>query len=152
LENVNGMFNPSQNRKELFDRHMFISRHDLAPVIGRANCVRRNREGSDLDNYDKFIEINQALEDYWRFLTSYLRRNLSYDGDILNAFAGILDALSPLLGTFRWGIPVLYPHIMLTWNFPLAYPVQRRTGFPSWSWTGWTGYAEELQFHKSPIS
>jgi hypothetical protein len=34
-------------------------------------------------------------------LTSYLRRNLSYEGDVLNAFAGILDAFSPTLGAFR---------------------------------------------------
>jgi hypothetical protein len=151
MENVNGMFSRSQNQKELFDRHISVSRHDFTSVAGRANCVRRNREGGDLDDYRRFIDINQALEDYWIFLTSYLRRNLSYDGDILNAFAGILDALSPLLGTFRWGIPVLYPDIMLTWNFPFAHPVQRRAGFPSWSWTGWTGYAGELQFHKSPL-
>jgi hypothetical protein len=152
LELVNGMFSRSQSKRNPFDRHVSVSGHDLTSVDGEINRVRRDSMGSSVNDYLSFIRTNAALESYWKFLTSYLRRNLSYEGDVLNAFAGILDAFSPTLGAFRWGIPILYPDIMLTWNFPLAYPIKRRAGFPSWSWAGWTGYAGELQFHKSPLT
>lgn len=129
LESVNGFYRRAQGMKGLFDRHITVS--------GR--------------NFDSTLSIftDQALESYWRFLTSYLHRELSDEGDILNAFAGILDALSPYLGTFRWGIPILFPNRMLTWNFRNPIPLQRRSGFPSWSWVGWKGYTGDLQFHKS---
>jgi hypothetical protein len=118
LEPVNGMFSRSQFERNPFDRHISVSGQDLTSAGGKVNHVRNsvrcNCERSSTKEYIGFINTNEALESYWRFLTSYLRCNLSYEGDVLDAFAEILDALSPALGAFRWGIPVLYPDIMLT--------------------------------------
>jgi hypothetical protein len=152
LEPVNGMLRQTQNQKGLFDRHISVSGHNLRAVgdVDESHSSIHGNSASDI--FQSSFRTNEALESYWRFLTSYLRRDLSYEGDFLNAFAGILDALSPYLGVFRWGIAVLHPAQMLTWHFLLAFPLQRRPGFPSWSWAGWIGYKGDLQFHELSVS
>lgn len=90
-------------------------------------------------------------------LAQYTKRDLIYQGDILNAFYGVLDSYE----NFRfpvyhyWGVPILPPVIKGRNGWPVSAPRsqsdgfiaglcwqqlapgQRRIGFASWSWAGW---------------
>ena len=91
-------------------------------------------------------------------ILEYSRRSLTYESDILNAFLGIFRAYQRMNGTWHlWGIPINQYTVFaqqtkfincLFWYFT-AYGadraagdnkivVARRSGFPLWSWTGWT--------------
>ncbi|KAF2650766.1 HET-domain-containing protein [Lophiostoma macrostomum CBS 122681] len=129
VEPVNGLLDREQNSVDFIDRHIAISGHNF----------HEPSEGL----------VDQAIVSYRKLLTAFLHRDLSFDGDVLNAFAGILDALSTYLGGFRWGISIRYPNRTLTWNSRNVSSLQRRTGFPSWSWAGWKGYTGDLKFHSS---
>jgi Heterokaryon incompatibility protein (HET) len=76
------------------------------------------------------------MQQYEPLLGSYLRRHLSKDDDILNAFAGIATALQPYLGDSIAGLPEKYFTAAMTWR-DLRSALSRREGFPSWSWSGW---------------
>ena len=86
---------------------------------------------------------------------SYCRRNMTRDGDIHDAFQGILEALTRISGEdFHWGHPKSRLGMSLTWKSPaFYYKLRRRTAkttlpmtslkaqviLPSWSWMGWLG-------------
>ena len=80
---------------------------------------------------------------YQRAVKSYTSRQLTYEKDVLVAFAGLCSALGPLLGAdFLCGIPSSHLDKALLWS-PLG-PMQRRAPngeiwFASWSWAGWRG-------------
>jgi hypothetical protein len=91
------------------------------------------------------IFINQF---YASWLENFLQRRLTVSSDILFAFDGGLSASKQFLGTFHHGLPVSYFCETLNWMIgqaPAAWNskspyqglTQRRSGFPSWSWTGW---------------
>jgi hypothetical protein len=78
----------------------------------------------------------------------YSQRKLTYESDILNGFLGIFKAYSKINPPLRhlWGIPILPRDLSghalresflagLCWT--LIVPSRRRSGFPSWCWTGW---------------
>ncbi|KAH7380544.1 heterokaryon incompatibility protein-domain-containing protein, partial [Phaeosphaeria sp. MPI-PUGE-AT-0046c] len=72
---------------------------------------------------------------YVRIASLYVGRKLTYPEDILRAFEGMANALSPLLGPFAWGHPHSLFRYSMCWS---SYAqIQRRPGFPSWSWAGW---------------
>ncbi|KAJ4187001.1 hypothetical protein NW767_012492, partial [Fusarium falciforme] len=74
---------------------------------------------------------------YLTFLGTYLERKLSYDSDILNAFAGIInDATEGGMATF-FGLTKEYFGLGMLWKHSTW--ATRRSGFPSWSWAGWKG-------------
>jgi hypothetical protein len=72
-------------------------------------------------------------------ITAYSKGELSYQSDILNAFAGLADIMKN-----DCGIEVCYGLVStaisnsLLWRL-LTPPAPRRMGFPSWSWCGWLG-------------
>jgi hypothetical protein len=77
-----------------------------------------------------------------QLLAEFVRRSLSYDEDILNAFTGILtrmkdDIGSLEFGTHLWGLPSKEFGAALQWTTNLPFPSTPRIGFPSWSWAGW---------------
>ncbi|KAH7079381.1 hypothetical protein BKA63DRAFT_376843, partial [Paraphoma chrysanthemicola] len=73
-------------------------------------------------------------EIHLELLEVYLKRVLSFESDILNAFSGILSAQESVLGEFYWGLPLsLFVRSLL---HRLRYAHDFRIGFPSWSWTG----------------
>ncbi|KAF4981493.1 hypothetical protein FDECE_17688 [Fusarium decemcellulare] len=98
--------------------------------------------------------------DCWTFhyslgphIEEYSARNLSYDGDGLNAFLGILNHYESLNTDLRgvvshfWGIPILLTLGIDDVLFDLLWrhrkvAATRRLDFPSWSWVGWTGAIE----------
>jgi hypothetical protein len=83
--------------------------------------------------------------DFWNLRSSYhhcveayMKRNLSWDSDALNAFAGIINHIrvDRHLDTF-WGLPVSTFGQDIFWQPKML--MNRRDGFPSWSWLGWKG-------------
>jgi hypothetical protein len=97
-------------------------------------------------------------------IVQYTERQLSYSQDSLNAILGIFadyeEQQEALASSWRprpevplvlsspldmapqpshiWGLPLQRGASMLLWHHPLP-PKQRRSDFPSWSWTGWEG-------------
>jgi hypothetical protein len=80
---------------------------------------------------------------------------MAYEGDVYNAFEGVLEAFTNLSGeTFHWGHPRSRFPLSLLWRSPGSYTqLRRRTAettlpmtslnktvrLPSWSWMGWVG-------------
>jgi hypothetical protein len=126
LETHNGMLNAVQNLGNQLDRHISLTGRKFSAHYA-----------------------DQGLKSYGRFVEDFLHRSLSKDSDILNAFSGILEALFPHIGPFRWGIPVILATRVLAWYSKDQCFLRRRAGFPSWSWAGWQGYTESVQFHPS---
>jgi hypothetical protein len=75
-------------------------------------------------------------------IQTYSERELTYPGDIYNAFAGVSRQLAYRLDTdLCHGIPTIYFDWFLLW-FPLKDQARRASPHPitpSWSWSGWTG-------------
>ena len=76
-------------------------------------------------------------------LQGYLERHLTYEDDILRAFAGITKVLSGgFPGGFHFGLPELFFDAALLWR-PESFLERRNSttgvALPSWSWCGWKG-------------
>ncbi len=79
-----------------------------------------------------------GMRKYSHLVTGYHTRQLTNQGDALDAFSGALTALSKELNTsFIWGIPEASFDDNIIWQTPLHNPSLRREQFPSWSWLGW---------------
>lgn len=84
--------------------------------------------------------------DLWRSIVqNYHKRKLSYDGDVLDAIAGVTQELSmDFPGGFHFGLPVIFFDIALLWQDPEWIESHRGVetrgtlDLPSWSWTGWS--------------
>lgn len=85
---------------------------------------------------------------------TYTKRQMAYEGDIYNAFEGVLEAFTNLSGeTFHWGHPRSRFALSLLWTAASYIQLRRRTAettlpmtslnktvqLPSWSWMGWVG-------------
>ncbi|KAE9376481.1 HET-domain-containing protein [Stipitochalara longipes BDJ] len=100
---------------------------------------------------------------YLEHVHQYSSKNLSFEEDALEAFAGITSYLQrardPIFQV--WGVPFWYPRgraavevcksiiVGLLWRHirdldPTSEKPYRRPGFPSWSWAGWVGQIEFL--------
>ena len=78
-----------------------------------------------------FTEYTKAIEEY-------THREISYKSDVLNAFAGLLHIFSRFFGCKTLlGLPESLLDLALLWK--PTRQLQRRSGFPSWSWAGWVG-------------
>jgi hypothetical protein len=88
-----------------------------------------------------YADDNEALSMYGNLVSAYLRRELSFRTDILNAFEGIAKVLARAMDTdFYAGLPVKWLDHGLLWQ--LYGIADRQNGFPSFSWAGWQGGAE----------
>lgn len=88
---------------------------------------------------------------YTMILEQFLKRQLTSEGDRLNALTGVLHALDNLKGgqEFFWGMPKSRLELSLAWTG--GESLRRNTArhaiaaggvsspFPSWSWAGWFG-------------
>jgi len=116
------------------------------------------------------LSFNKGKPDYqWlmNLIELYMTRKLSYDGDIKNAFEGILKLYG---GSFWWGIPHSRFEDYLVWQesylsaelveqndsgryLPgrIQTQLQRREDIhtPSWSWMGWKGKICYHSLHNS---
>lgn len=88
------------------------------------------------------------------FMEHFSLRELTIDGDAINALSGVIKLFSKHMGTnFLHGFPVAFFDYMLIFavgrriangsvRLIKAYDpknIKRRHEFPSWSWAGWTG-------------
>lgn len=82
----------------------------------------------------------------------YMQRTLSRTDDMENAFAGVAGILEPLIGPAYHGIPerMFTEAIRGCWFWDTS--LQRREGFPSWSWTGWIYRREQADVGIQPLS
>lgn len=82
----------------------------------------------------------------------YMQRTLSRTDDMENAFAGVAGMLEPLIGQAYHGVPEkLFPEVIHgCWFWDTS--LQRRAGFPSWSWTGWIYRREQADVGIQPLS
>jgi hypothetical protein len=87
---------------------------------------------------------------YLEMLQSYLRRNLTYESDVINAFSGIMKAEERNLGQFRWGLPskIFARALLLEFGTSRTYMHSEvrdhqktledvQIDYPSWSWFAW---------------
>jgi hypothetical protein len=94
--------------------------------------------------FEKMVPRREWANDFDRLWTAcfaplvsdYTKRNLTVEGDILDAFKGIEVPLARSLGPFHWGLPLHMLGQSLCW-VALADDLQAREGFPSFSWAGW---------------
>lgn len=123
-------------RREDVNRHLFagIPRQDLfiMPVL-------RDIFLSHSDRQDIFAQV------YVPLVEQYATRDISYASDIVKAFSGITGILErpAYLGKFVAGIPEDLIPDGLAWSF--HGECSRRSGFPSWSWAGWSFESKKLE-------
>ncbi|KAI1111789.1 heterokaryon incompatibility protein-domain-containing protein [Nemania sp. NC0429] len=113
-------------------------------------------DGTFRDLWD-LSSIQKVDKTYQILVHSFTKRDLTHASDVLEAFSGILRAITQISGIdFIWGLPRMFLGVALTW--PCARDqLRRRTAlcrsevidddddvapkfyFPSWSWVGWVG-------------
>lgn len=83
---------------------------------------------------------SETFKQYAKLLSQYTHRQMTNDGDILNALGGLLHIFRQFFKfPMRYGLPEILFDVALLWQ-PAEKLVPRRTGkFPSWSWAGWKG-------------
>ncbi|PMD31096.1 HET-domain-containing protein [Hyaloscypha variabilis F] len=106
----------------------------------------------------------ESTEIWWR-IEEYSRLSLSNPSDILKGMLGIFNVFRrmPLNVYHCWGIPVLPPipeRVNGVWTPAMGFFTgllwgseqrsERRSGFPSWSWTGWHGRVEWRGTYREP--
>jgi hypothetical protein len=88
-------------------------------------------------------KAKQVFEDYANFVTDYSKRDLSYSNDAVAAMMGILtkfnDSSAKPVNIEAHGILSDQLEKGLLWMPLNDTSLQRRNGFPSWSWAGWSG-------------
>lgn len=131
-----------------------VWREDLQ--LEAEDILPRSEEGltslaSMLDQ--KGAEDSQDLLVLFRDLVKkYMQRTLSRTDDMENAFAGVAGILEPLIGPAYHGLPerMFTEVIRGCWFWDTS--LQRRAGFPSWSWTGWIYRREQSDVGIQPLS
>lgn len=81
-----------------------------------------------------------------------MQRTLSRTDDMENASAGVAGMLEPFIGLEYHAIPErMFPKVIQgCWFWDTS--LQRRTGFPSWSWTGWIYRRKQADIGIQPLS
>lgn len=111
------------------------------------------------------LNTKEQYTDLWRtfeiLIRNFKMRQMSYLGDALDAFSGILAELERRTGEkFLWGMATSSFEQCLCWKPYTIYPPFRRTcltsrkmtslscrvPFPSWSWLGWGGLHEAIMY------
>ncbi|KAI0465619.1 heterokaryon incompatibility protein-domain-containing protein [Xylaria cf. heliscus] len=95
------------------------------------------------------VDFKTRMTFFGAMLGAYTSRNMTNEGDSLNAFRGVLPILQKQLfpDGFVHGLPLCSHTFSLGWMHSRNSKPKRRAQFPSWSWTGWEGtaiYPEKL--------
>ncbi|KAL9115173.1 MAG: hypothetical protein Q9227_000967 [Pyrenula ochraceoflavens] len=104
----------------------------------------------DDEGTDRKPPMHICLGDIWDFseyadlVSVYRTRNLTFESDVINAFAGVMSHLKE---KYDIGLPAGLPYNhdlprALAWEFWGSDSMNNRLrlkGIPSWSWAGWTG-------------
>lgn len=120
--------------------------HDCLALNQGADSVR-SRLGNDYFREDgSSISLNDTewdFKNYDALVSVFSGRKLTHETDVLNACRGSLNRLSQAAGVeFCSGLPTHDWLRALIWVPHSQNTLTRRLGFPSWSWTGWTGRIE----------
>jgi hypothetical protein len=107
--------------------------------------VRARDDLADTNSFSKpgmlWIRNVNSLTAYLKLVSAYTARQLSYETDIMNAFAGVSRVVSKqILTPIFFGLPEKYFQQALLWH--CTGPVIPRSGvphIPSWSWASWLG-------------
>ncbi len=87
--------------------------------IGESALVRKLPQ--EIEGLGSRITDGRSYQQYMGLVHNYYRRHLSFESDILNAFAGIAQALSELYrDEFIWGLPRARFTYALLWNAKLS--------------------------------
>ncbi|OAL03122.1 HET-domain-containing protein [Phaeosphaeriaceae sp. SRC1lsM3a] len=137
------------NRRLLFTRSQVyfqcLKMHCCESLAAKFRCISRPRYEM-AETFQVFPSGRDAVDarTFKGRLDEYLRRNLTYDSDMLNAFLGILRqfwyAPNPIY--HFWGLHIVVGKFLaaLFW-LPVGdgpkKELSRREGFPSWTWAGW---------------
>ncbi|MCJ1387786.1 hypothetical protein MMC18_000629 [Xylographa bjoerkii] len=79
-----------------------------------------------------------TFAEYVKAVEQYTHRQMSYQSDILNASAGLMHIFSLCFKCkVLFGLPESLLDVGLLWR--PTQQLTRRSGFPSWSWSGWVG-------------
>jgi hypothetical protein len=85
-----------------------------------------------------------SLTEYASLVEQYNQREVTYDSDIMNAFAGVMTQMcGGFPAGFYGGNPEFYFDICLLWQprrgLRPRFLTKETTSLPSWSWLGWAG-------------
>ena len=120
--------------------------HDSIDLLPSIRTWLSNEEDDDFWEDGASINLNQSGCDFKTFgalVSVYSGRKLTDEGDALNACKGSLNRLSKSSGyKFIFGLPEQDMLRALLWKPHPKHVLQRRPGFPSWSWLGWSGRSE----------
>jgi hypothetical protein len=112
---------------------------DFSPLLYKAS---QNLGGSQ-----------SQFENYCHTIHLYISRDLTVQDDILNAFSGVIKSYEAAMGyEFFWGVCTKFLINGLVFRIPdvsMSKPGIRRSGFPSWSWTGWLNNEGSKIFYPS---
>ncbi|KAF9872239.1 hypothetical protein CkaCkLH20_10331 [Colletotrichum karsti] len=95
------------------------------------------------------LQDRVTLADYCHWVEDYTSRQLSHPADILNAFAGVANAVRKAMKTdTMFGLPAACLPQALMWSHVGASARRDEARWiPSWSWAGWEGTAGYRWIH-----
>jgi hypothetical protein len=80
------------------------------------------------------VTKEEQFSKYRHLVEVYVPRSLTYENDILEGFAGVLEHFRETLGEHWWGLPAeIFGRAML-WHTNDYRQLQKRQNFPTWSW------------------
>ncbi|KAH7076975.1 heterokaryon incompatibility protein-domain-containing protein [Paraphoma chrysanthemicola] len=117
-----------------------------------------------LESWKGDTAVKQRFKIYKALVEQYTLRDLTFGGDIMNAFAGVWAVLQPhSRGQIVCGIPAVFLDLALLWT-PASTLTRRKDPvsatitpshsttsiqtFPSWSWAGYVGPVEFRLLHE----
>ena len=145
------------------EQEKIIDYHQMEDYLPVDWSSERNHHMWKLHYALHVYKTNNWVE-YLRTVEEYTPRMLSFDSDILAAFAGMIKVLSSMFRSrFLYGLPESLFDSALLWQS--AGPLVRRNTvpstarsskvyFPSWSWAGWKGEIvyEDIMPHLKMLS
>jgi len=103
-----------------------------------SEACRNSRLPDELESDMSLQDFREGRLTYNGILYMYNQRVMTYQGDALKAMSGVIRRLAEQMRC-EWleGLPTAeFDRAMV---FTSAAPLRRRSGFPSYSWTGWIG-------------
>ncbi|KAK5658458.1 hypothetical protein OQA88_1847 [Cercophora sp. LCS_1] len=83
------------------------------------------------------VSRTESISLFRKLVDQYTLRDLTRPEDVEKAFAGVANLLKDSIGPLYRGIPENMFGEVLGGCWYWDVPLERRVGFPSWSWTGW---------------
>ncbi|UPX15058.1 uncharacterized protein EKO05_0005522 [Ascochyta rabiei] len=141
-------------QEAVFSRRLLIFEGTVSWVCGRCLWLEKSNDSPSIDQNVVWpaerkhigypmgmmstVSSMPSLRLWGQLVEDYSARNLTFDGDIVRAFAGATEVIRPTFpGGVIHGCPRFFFDIALLWQPSAA--LTRRDDQPSWSWYGWKG-------------